>query len=311
MNFILNHSNAVYLSGSVMAGKFEFKIVDRIRINSVKVFVKGISYCLFKNGKQNVAGREELLLHTFDFITQEMHGKEFYLESGDYSYPFEIQLPEGLPTTFSVPKGAIKYSLNAVLDIPRSFNKIHNQEFNVCSSFTLERVLAENEEMLRTNHYAEKSKVYGLFANSSQPVQARLTLNKNAYQVGENILFQVLVDNMSSKALKKLSVCLVKHTTFRVEKYVSITSDILCQTDKNQLIEPQTQFVWTDGELKVPLTEASLIKSMTKLAEIRYAVKLTVVAAAFFTFDLTVDLPLFVGADPLILAIEGGESKKL
>jgi len=44
--------------------------------------------------------------------------QELFLEAGDYSYPFEVQLPSDLPPSFEHNYARIRYSLISTIDIP-------------------------------------------------------------------------------------------------------------------------------------------------------------------------------------------------
>jgi hypothetical protein len=314
INFVLNHHpNPLYLSGQTLAGKFQFKVVEKTRVNKLVVVIKGNCFCLFKYGHGNVIGEEILLEQTFNVISKESVNQVVFLERGDYSFPFEVKLPEHLPTSFTSPQGGIYYSVNAVFSLPRSLDKRFNLPFKVVNSIGLDRLLAENDERLRANPAAEKSIVHGFGEHSTEPVHARLTLNKNAYLTGETIKFQVNVDNTSCKSVKKLIVSLIKHKTFTVDndKTVSV-SRVLCELERNGPIKPETQSAWDDGQssdgrvLEIPLTEATMTKASETIA-IEYSVRLTVVSASRFDEDLVVELPVIVGLDSLISLIKDGK----
>ncbi len=55
-----------------------------------------------------------------------------YLDTVDYSYLFQIKLPENLPSSFG-PSGKIRYSFKAILDIPKTFNEYAVKPFTVIS----------------------------------------------------------------------------------------------------------------------------------------------------------------------------------
>lgn len=44
--------------------------------------------------------------------------KELYIEVGTYTYPFMLELPENLPTSFEHSNGFIRYSIIGNIDIP-------------------------------------------------------------------------------------------------------------------------------------------------------------------------------------------------
>lgn len=51
------------------------------------------------------------------FLTNQTN-EDLYLETGDYSFPFEFILPKNLPSSFQHDLGKIKYSLKGVIETP-------------------------------------------------------------------------------------------------------------------------------------------------------------------------------------------------
>lgn len=43
---------------------------------------------------------------------------DFYMEAGDYSFPFHIVLPPNLPTSFEHTNAIVRYAIAATIDVP-------------------------------------------------------------------------------------------------------------------------------------------------------------------------------------------------
>lgn len=43
---------------------------------------------------------------------------DLYMEVGDYAYPFQVQLPSNLPTSFEDRIGHSRFEIDAIIDIP-------------------------------------------------------------------------------------------------------------------------------------------------------------------------------------------------
>lgn len=59
-------------------------------------------------------------------------GNKFILDTGEYIYPFSVDLPKNIPETFEHSYGVINYSISAYLDIPMYtilFSFIHSFSF--------------------------------------------------------------------------------------------------------------------------------------------------------------------------------------
>ena len=67
---------------------------------------------------------------TIPFLVKDSRS-DLHVEVGSYCYPFEIQLPSNLPTSFEHEHGQICYSINATISIPWSC------DYNVKKSFTV------------------------------------------------------------------------------------------------------------------------------------------------------------------------------
>ena len=61
---------------------------------------------------------EPVLDSVIFFINNKEPNKDLYLEAGEYSFPFQIPLPNNLSTSFEHENCSIRYSLNGTLDIP-------------------------------------------------------------------------------------------------------------------------------------------------------------------------------------------------
>ena len=60
---------------------------------------------------------EEYLNHNFLFVSKGSK-EDLYLEVGESNYPFEINLPPKLPTSFEHQFGRIRYWVEVNVDIP-------------------------------------------------------------------------------------------------------------------------------------------------------------------------------------------------
>ena len=75
---------------------------------------------------------KEYDLNSKTILFEKQPNECLYLDTVDYSYLFQIKLPENLPSSFS-PSGKIRYSFKAILDAPKTFNQYAVKPFTVIS----------------------------------------------------------------------------------------------------------------------------------------------------------------------------------
>lgn len=59
------------------------------------------------------------------------------MEEGEHVYPFNISLPQQLPSTFNGAHGHVRYSAKVVIDIPWGKDKEQETVFDVISPLNL------------------------------------------------------------------------------------------------------------------------------------------------------------------------------
>ena len=62
---------------------------------------------------------------------------DFFMEAGEYIYPFEFVLPAHLPTSLEHEHGKIHYSVRGTIDMPWSIGKHTEKSFKVLKSLNL------------------------------------------------------------------------------------------------------------------------------------------------------------------------------
>jgi hypothetical protein len=296
ININLNRRNAVYYSGETIAGKLTFQVTQRVRIQSLKMYVNGYATCEFANdGKigNTVKSEQCYLACSLNFVTKEVYGDEIYLEIGDYSYSFEIVLPANLPSSLWTRFGQIIYNLIATFEIPWSFDKRHTQNFTVINLMDLSKLY--NAQTANLSYFVLKSKVYGFGSCATQPLSTKLKTNKNKYAIDEVIEFEVFIDNKSARFLKKLKVYLVKSIVISIGTKKKEIRKTLDSAELNQIIEPQSEYMWKGGKLKVPFTQPT---TTSKHVKIEYSVHVEVVAAAFFSLNFSHGMVVTIGCIP-------------
>lgn len=112
--------------------------------------------------------------------------------SGVHRYDFALQLPPMLPASLEAPKGHIRYEIEAVLDIPWSYDK----------EFKLQFTLVRNEDLsldpqLRLPVDYEEIRTFCCFFCKSQPIILTVCLPRTGYTAGEYIPISINYVNKS------------------------------------------------------------------------------------------------------------------
>lgn len=105
--------------------------------------------------------------------------QDLFLEPGEYSYPFQIQLASNLPTSFEGKNGRIRYSLTSAIDIPWAFDQHTYKAITVISHVDLNL-----DPTLRRPYNLCESKTVCCCCCKSGPISATLCLKKTGFVCG-------------------------------------------------------------------------------------------------------------------------------
>ena len=99
-----------FFSGSKVSGTLSVKADSPRRYPLIKVKLCGhASTCLEKLTHKYTSDME--LVNTEVTVWNEQEALDGTLQRGQYSFPFQLTLPEGLPSSFQTENGSIEYSV--------------------------------------------------------------------------------------------------------------------------------------------------------------------------------------------------------
>ena len=125
----LERKKPVFSSGDLIKGSLNFKLIEHIKLNSLKLFIMGESEYFSNSNKQNgqTYGKKRVFEQNIKsfvcILPKEKHGETFCLNKGHHFYQFQIQLCDGLPNSFKHEHAETKYYLKAVFDLSWSLNE--------------------------------------------------------------------------------------------------------------------------------------------------------------------------------------------
>lgn len=185
------------------------------------------------------------------------------INTGRSTYPFQFNLPYGLPSTFEGAHGSIKYSIEAVIGRSWAFDCKSTTNFQVVGILDLNNVPAAQLPVV-----TKASKKFGIFIQSG-PLDIILRLPKSGAVPGEYVPFIAEIFNKSNKTVTEcislLQVKFIRNLLFRQGnknifrlKEIEYFARGKIKRDKNivaemsgEVLKPGADHVWQES-IKVP-----------------------------------------------------------
>lgn len=213
----LQKPQPIYLGGETLVGCISIQVRERLKINSVYLTILGESRVRWteqrNNGKSSytvVFSSVENYMNMSVPLLSNQSKEDLYLEAGHFRQTFEIVLPPNLPTSFEHKIGKIRYSIRACIDIPWSLNKYSERGFTVISHFDLNL-----NPHLRSPNSNSGEKILGFGPWKSDPIVGKIQIPKVGFVPGENLPFEVTIENNSNKRVKEAKLTLRQNIEFR------------------------------------------------------------------------------------------------
>lgn len=233
------------------------------------------------------------------FIEKDAHN-DLYLEVGEYTYPFKIILPDGIPSSFYHEIGKIGYTLKSTVDIPWAFDK------HTIRSFTLINPLDLNKlpPTLRQPYGVSETKILCCGCCSSDPITVTFSTLKTGFVPGEIIVSNVNIDNRSNREVKKITLKLVQELNFTGssrELIVKTTKVRKCfrnivEMNFTQIVPPKTnQNLEGNTRIIIPSIAASS-NGISKIIVINYLLVFTFKCSGSLSKDISI--PITIGTIP-------------
>jgi hypothetical protein len=299
----LESLQAVYMTGETIKGDLLVRINERLKINSISISLKGESrvhwtesyYYKKRNHMVYYHAKDDYLHHNdIVLLTTTDENQDLYIEVGEHSYPFQIQLPQDLPTSFEHVHGRIRYSLNGRIDIPMTFEHKH-----VSLSITVISPLDLNlRPLLRQPATIQDIKTICCWCCKSDPIRATLSIFKGGYVSGEGLAFNAIIENRSSRAIKSLSFKIMQDVNLHASAKSRTISRVVAQIFYPKIIEKNSCEEWSNTVLTIPSVCASLSNTCRIIDVYYYALLSVCPEGPSLSFDLSI--PITIGTIPLI-----------
>ena len=215
--FLVNFSDpkGFYYPGENVTGSITISLRDEIRFRELTLKFKGKSYCHWTSGtgdnKKSHTNQEEHFKHKIVLLTSLSTSDDMSLGPGEFSYPFIFQLPCNLPPTFESSRhtGYVQYSLKI------AFNVNSGLKSDIKAKIPF-KVIGTPIDLNQTPRLLEPAdavteKFLCCLCCRSGPISLRCQINKQAFYIGEPIIFSVELDNKATdRELRKVEATLSK-----------------------------------------------------------------------------------------------------
>lgn len=293
----------VYIGGEELNGEVRLKLRNRLKITSLKLTFKGnglvdwnnIIYKWMKVYAEHFVEEEEYInLDIIQFF--KITKNDFYLEAGEEIFPFKIQLPSNIPTSFDHENARIRYSLKAYIegcsDNSVECNRTTHLTLNIISPVDLNM----SASVLMLPKSVEKIKIVN-FLFFSAPIEANFSIFKSGYVPGERLKFLAIINNKTLFDIQKVVCWLVQIIKCKTKISECDFQKVVLKENSNLKFTKNSCTRW-ESSLKIPPICATS-DNKSKIIDISYQVKLlikpTFVHKCFHLF-----IPITIGTKPLL-----------
>ena len=244
----LDNNHNVFMTGDLVKGNLVVKLNDKLKVSSLKTVLKGEGKVHWTdmrssknlNGKSvaqiDVFSAEEEYLNTNVMHIPQHAEDDCILMAGHYSFPFELQLPQHIPTSFEYIYGQIRYTIsgNLTTDTP-TINKIVKLSISVIRIVDLNLNLA-----LRQPSNAKNIQAFNYCCFKKEPIEAKLLLFKGAFVPGENLMFNAIITNKSSINITNVIFRLIQTIVLRAKDKTNTFKRVVIETAYPKKIPKQS-----------------------------------------------------------------------
>lgn len=251
----LGHSNQIfihtekqqYYAGELVRGQVMLAVASAINVDSINIKLSGYEQAEFDyQVSRNVPAPTKENPHATRLVTETRHARQsntFFkrkyvlyavrstLVGGNFCFPFEFTLDQGLPGTFSLSNSrssgthaTVHYEVRAEVQVPGLFESDlkHYQELLICQPL--------KQQLMSSDTYKE-ARVTFLCCIPKGTVSLAATIDKNAYAPGEPVMLTLIVDNSQSQVhLESFSFRLERNITLRADSQTHYDNAVIVKT---------------------------------------------------------------------------------
>ncbi|XP_050412712.1 arrestin domain-containing protein 3 isoform X2 [Patella vulgata] len=222
-------------------------------------------------------------------------GDDMVLPAGQYVYPFNYQLPAGLPSSFEGDHGRVRYSFVGVIDRPWKFDHTCKGAFTVVDPLNLNM-----EPTAMQPAEGRNSKTLGCLCCTTGPISAVFRLGRLGYVPGESIGLYGEVNNGSDRLITSSYIELIMTVNYHARTRSKSVTKSLARVQHGSIDGGDTD-VWNGDLLHIPPLPPSGLRGC-RIIDIQYTLSLTVDPSGP-SMDLVVPINILIGSIPLQAAV--------
>ena len=304
----LSKKHAIYFPGEVLHGTISFKVSERLKINQLTLIAEGDTNVHWNeisgSGRNRMTKTHKAFEKYFRFEivilskstttanNTSQNSGELYLDVGAHSHPFQIHLPNNLPTSFEHPLGRIRYWCIAKIDMPWSFDRQTIKMFTVLNHLDL-----NNFKSLFEPHSLSDSRKLCCLCCSSGPIVLSLQMDKVGFVPGEFMMLNIVLENGSNRDLTGPKVEFYSKLRLHAScKSKTITRLVyLLNLDKQVSARSTEKF----DKIQIPLPQlCPTSMNMCKILDVSYFLSVRLdISLSSISMDL--NLPIVIGTIPI------------
>ncbi|XP_063693389.1 arrestin domain-containing protein 1-like [Bolinopsis microptera] len=305
----LNKPSGVYYAGETLSGNVQF--ITTKPYNSDGVFIKYIGRADvnwtegYKGNTDNRSGpgqeaavpyeAYEVYIDKLELLYSPPDGK---LTANKYSLPFSIKLPPHIPSSFTGSVGKIVYQVRAdvhlsgihtaaSVTLPFTVLGVKDLKFEV----HLHNPVAMSNNKTFSTMYHDKSLGAVSVWRKSKPIIAHLSINKQGFVSGEDILVSGVINNESDVDIKECELKLIETAQYRVgggKKSEKITAYKCTQP----AIDKESKAIWDNVPITVPCIPPSGLDGCSIITN-SYSVLIRIIpCGVHFALELSCDITI-------------------
>ncbi|KDO28330.1 hypothetical protein SPRG_06569 [Saprolegnia parasitica CBS 223.65] len=294
-----------YISGEVVSGSLQVDVLEPIECNEVVVVISGKEKVHWSETHDVGSGDDRRsVTRTFSsshrFLNQAivLYSAQHHISPGQYIYPFQYQLPIGLPGTFDNQchdgvDARVQYSIKGRLRVDGFFSRDVKRRQTFIVYAQLAGYVAPS--------VAEKTQVVRFLCCFRQGTcYLRVGMDKNMYTPGDVPMILCDIRNESAKDVRRMRCELVRIVDVMADRKHRTLQKTICGATfpgvaaGAQLSQPQPFQLLSHGEALYPSTRGNLVGC-------RYEIRVTCDIA--WCPDVTLELPIALGG-PFLLRVD-------
>ncbi|XP_048257824.1 arrestin domain-containing protein 3-like [Haliotis rufescens] len=306
----LSNVQGVYFAGQMLQGHVILELNEPVKLKGIRITFRGRAFVHWTEQLMRGPGESRFREIRHHAATEEYfdvshpliprgsgnNDEKKILAPGQYTYPFQFELPGNLPSSFEGQHGFLRYWVKVTMEKPWKNDYSTKKVFTVICPMDLNREPSSGHPL-----QSRKNKRLCCLCCRSGPVSAVLGLQQKSYVPGEAIIITGEVNNMSSRKMGGSSVELKMTTVFHSTTKTRAVTQQVGKLKRGPIATGDTD-IWDGEKLIIPPLPPSFLLGCS-IIDIKYIIELRVdpVGPAF---DLAIPIEILIGTIPVRSAVQ-------